>query len=110
MASDKTKVRRKMTSKIVTANTLAVGEVVYLTKDSEWTPWVDEAWVSATDAEADEMLAIAKTSADACVVVEPYLIDVTLDGKAVKPVRWREQIKAEGPPIHAHLGKQAMRR
>jgi hypothetical protein len=89
---------------------LAVGEVVYLAKDGEWTLWVDEAWVSATDAEAAEMLAMSMKSADACFVVEPYLIDVTLDGKAVKPVRWREQIKAEGPPIHAHLGKQAMRR
>ncbi len=99
-----------MTNKITTANTLAVGEVVYLAKNGEWTLWVDEARVSATDAEADEMLAIAKKSADACIVVEPYLIDVTLDGKAVKPVRWREQIKAEGPPIHPHLGKQAVRR
>ena len=99
-----------MTSKIVTANTLAVGDVVYLAKDGAWTPWVDEAWIAAGEAEADEILAIAKRSADACVVVEPYLIDVTLDGKVVKPVRWREQIRAAGPPVHAHLGKQAMRR
>ena len=99
-----------MTDKIVTANTLAIGEVVYLDAKGGWSPWIDDARVGKTDAEADEMIALAKKAADAAVVVEPYSIDVTLDAGRVKPVRWREQIRAGGPPVHPQLGKQAVRR
>lgn len=99
-----------MTSKIVTANSLRIGEVVYLDDKGGWSPWVDEARVSRTESDAEEMIGLAKKAHDAAIVVEPYLIDVTVDGGTVKPVRWREQIRASGPPVHPALGKQAVRR
>lgn len=99
-----------MSQQVVTANTLAVGDVVYLASSGGWTGWIDEARVSASESDAEEMLALGKKAVGACLVVDPYLIDVTVDGGKIKPVRWREVIRSAGPPVQPHLGKQATRR
>ena len=40
-------------------------------------------------------------------VIDPYLIEVTLDGAAPRPVSNREAIRAQGPTVRLDLGKQA---
>ena len=40
-------------------------------------------------------------------VVEPYVIDVVEEAGVVRPVRYREEIRAQGPPIHPAFGQQA---
>jgi creatinine amidohydrolase/Fe(II)-dependent formamide hydrolase-like protein len=99
-----------MTNQIVTANMLAVGSVTYLTKEGTWSGWVDDARVSGSEAEGAEMLALGKKAVAEGLVVDPYLIDIVLEGGKIKPVRWREQIRANGPPVHPQFGKQAERR
>lgn len=99
-----------MTNQIVTANTLAVGHVTYLTKDGGWSGWVDDARISTSEADGAEMLALGKKAVADGLVVDPYLIDIVLEGAKIKPVRWREEIRAKGPPVHPQFGKQAERR
>jgi hypothetical protein len=99
-----------MALQIITANTLAVGDVTYLTKDGGWSGWVDDARIAETEAEGAEMLELGKKGVADGLVVDAYLIDITLEDGKIKPVRWREQIRANGPPVHPQFGKQAERR
>jgi hypothetical protein len=40
------------------------------------------------------------------VVVEPYAIEVIRDAGDVRPVRYRERIRAFGPSIHPDFAKR----
>ena len=92
--------------KIVSANDLLVGDVVYLDGDGGWTRTVRTAAVAGDRDAADRLLAIAQ--AQPGTVVGPYLADVTLgpDGRPV-PSHLRERIRDRGPTIRPDLGRQA---
>lgn len=90
--------------KVLTANDLKSGEVVF---------WNKGGWaVRFHDGErfdSDEAAAPALTEADGqpTVVVAPYLIDVEeIDGHWT-PTAFRERLRALGPTNHPQHGKQA---
>jgi hypothetical protein len=43
------------------------------------------------------------------VVVGPYLIDVAVEGGTIRPLHYREMIRARGPSVRPDLGKQGGR-
>jgi hypothetical protein len=89
--------------KIVTANDLLTGDVVYLTPDGGWSREIAQAEVLAG---AD--LAAARLSAAAAqpgLVVGAYLADVAATARGPAPVHFREEFRAKGPSNYAH-GKQ----
>lgn len=88
-----------MTLRVVTANRLGDGLVVYLDRDGGWTERIADGRVAADEAEAGELMAVAARAAAACQVVEPYLIDVADDAGGPRPLRRRERIRAEGPTV-----------
>ena len=81
---------------MVTANTLSGGAVVYLSKERKWTPNFVDGW-TVPEEEAESLLEAASEGVADQIVVGPYLIDVARDGDLLKPVRYREQIRAAGP-------------
>ena len=85
-----------MNHRIVTANRLKDGRVVYLTQDADWSARVADSRPAA-GAAAALLLSVAEMSAAKQVVVDPYLIDVTLEGGSPWPVLRRERIRATGP-------------
>ncbi len=89
-------------AQILNANDLPSGDVVY------WngTSWVREiaAATIVTDTAAAE--ALGKAEVEARRVIDPYLVDVTLDKGFPWPVRPREQIRATGPSVRADLARQ----
>ena len=85
-----------MTHQIVTANRLKDGRVVYLTQDADWSARVADSR-AANGAAAALLLSAAEMSAADQIVVDPYLIQVTLDGGSPWPVLHRERIRATGP-------------
>ena len=90
-----------------TANNLLDGEVVWLGKNGVWVKSIDAAQVCVTDADRQHAAdAAAQADADN-LVVEPYEIEVALDGGAITPVKFRERIRAAGPTMRLDLGKQA---
>lgn len=99
-----------MTRQVATANRLVDGVVVYLTPDGRWSEWIDDARIAEGDDEGEKLLAAATPSVAARIVVEPYLIEVTDEGGAIRPARYREIIRASGPSNRTDLGKQAERR
>jgi hypothetical protein len=92
---------------IVTANRLDDGEVVYFTKDQTWSRVLEDSVVIEDKAEAASLLIAAETPEQELEVVGPYLAKVNLeDGQAIA-INQRESIRAKGPTVHPHFGKQA---
>ena len=93
--------------KILTANRLIDGEVVWYAAGFGWIETIAHADI-AGDKEAEARLeAIGKAGLAANLVVDVDLIDVELAGGAIRPIRLRERIRAAGPTIRNDLGKQA---
>jgi hypothetical protein len=88
--------------KIVTANHLLAGDVIYQTA-SGWTRRLEEAEV-LTD-EADAAIRLIDASQQLDIVVGAYLTDVKLVNNVPQPVHFREDFRATGPSNYAH-GKQ----
>ena len=87
-------------AKVITANDLRDGLVVFLDHDGGWTRDIALARVVEDGPDLDQANAYAKAQHDARIVVEPYPIDVEVKSGVPVPVRYRERIRAEkGPTI-----------
>ena len=95
-----------MADKIVTANRLDDGLVVYL-NGAGWSERIEDARIAGDDAAADGLLAEAEGPGQEIRVVGPYLIEIALEGAEPRPVSYREAIRAQGPTVRLDLGKQA---
>ncbi len=87
-----------MTLQMVTANGLGDGGVLYLAGDGGWS--VDfKLGATASGAEADRLLENGRAAEARQIVIGAYLIDVEEAEGGLKPVRYREQIRADGPTV-----------
>ncbi len=82
-----------------TANRLTDGLVVYLTHSGEWSEDINQSFVCTNKDEAGAYQHRAEAAAIAHIVVEPYVIQVERGPDGVRPVRYREIIRAFGPSI-----------
>lgn len=93
---------KSFTPKVITANALLEGDVLYQTTHG-WTRSLEEAEVLTDEAHAD--LRLIEAQVQTAHVVGVYLADVTLDGATPRPAHFREDFRAKGPSNYAH-GKQ----
>ncbi len=93
---------RTFSPKVVTANDLLKGDVIYQTATG-WTRALSEAEVLTDEADAD--LRLIEASQQTGRVVGVYLADVTLVDGRPEPDHFREDFRARGPSNYAH-GKQ----
>lgn len=94
---------KPFTPKVVTANHLISGEVVYLTEGDQWSPLLAEAEVIEDEAHGDIRLLDGNGRADEIVGV--YLADVKIGANGPEPTHFRETFRTRGPSNYAH-GKQ----
>jgi hypothetical protein len=89
--------------KALTANRLADGEVVFLSKGR----WVER--FAEADLFDDETALAAEAHAKTLItlLVEPYLIEVAPVEGGVAPISYRERLRALGPTNQPGHGKQA---
>jgi hypothetical protein len=95
---------RRFTPKVVTANDLRLGDVVYLTADDRWTRHHAEA--ELIEDEAHAQMRLLHGAAQRLVVVGAYLADAVAGPRGPEPVHFREAFRTRGPSNYAH-GKQA---
>lgn len=88
----------------LTANDLLTGEPVFRVGGA-WAARLTEA--ELYDAPEPAAVALAAAQGEATRVVDPYLIDLYLEGETAVPVSYRERVRALGPTIHPDMGKQA---
>jgi hypothetical protein len=94
---------RRYVPKVVTANRLREGDVVYLTANNLWTPHHQEA--ELIEDEAHAQLRLLHAAGQKLIVVGAYLADAKAGAKGPEPVHFREAFRTRGPSNYAH-GKQ----
>ncbi|MEQ9257765.1 MAG: DUF2849 domain-containing protein [Roseovarius sp.] len=95
---------KPFTPKVVTANALIEGDVVYLTEGDRWTRDLTLAELIEDEAIADERLLFA--SAQTETVVGVYLAEAIPGESGPEPTHFREDFRRTGPSNYFH-GKQA---
>lgn len=95
---------KPFTPKVVTANALLEGDVIYLTADDQWSRDLNAAEVIEDEAHGDLRLLYAAAQPDQ--VVGAYLADVKVTENGPEPVHFREEFRRRGPSNYKH-GKQA---
>ena len=91
---------------MLTANRLRDGGVLYR-KGSGWVPMLADGDVYPDQASADAALAAANAELVRNEVIAPYLFEVREQDGKIRPLKEREIIRAAGPTVHPHTGKQA---
>jgi hypothetical protein len=87
----------------VTANDLALGDVVYLAANDQWTRHHHEA--ELIEDEAHAQMRLLHGTAQKLIVVGAYLADAKSGPNGPEPVHFREVFRTRGPSNYAH-GKQ----
>lgn len=95
---------KEFTPKVVTANALLEGDVVYQTVDDRWSRHLSEAELISDEALAKLRLAQAEGQPE--LVVGPYLADAKPSDDGPQPMHFREEFRRTGPSNYHH-GKQA---
>jgi hypothetical protein len=95
---------REFTPKVITANALLEGDVVYLTSSDTWSRSLAEAEVLTE--ESDAQYRLLQAQARSAEVVGAYLADVRPGPSGPEPAHFREDFRLTGPSNRFH-GKQA---
>jgi hypothetical protein len=98
--------REHQGSQMLTANRLRDGDVLYRKGDG-WVPMLADGDVYQDATSADAALAAANGELVRNEFVAPYLFEVRDVNGKIQPVKEREIIRAAGPTVHPHTGKQA---
>lgn len=94
---------RPFTPKIVTANALLEGDVIYLSAQDTWVRALKDAALFDQQEQAEKHLALAAKDGFA---VGAYLVDAIAGENGPEPTHFREDFRRTGPSNHNH-GKQA---
>lgn len=86
-------------SKIVTANRLSTGTVIFLGADGEWVSAVEDARLFPDAATAEEGLDIGRRDAERAIVVDPFVTDKNPAAEGQSGMTLRDSIRAFGPTI-----------
>ena len=96
-----------MTLQIFNANDILSGRVVYLTKDGDWSEKIADAVTFETSEDEARLKLVAEAGFEARKLVDVLPIEVSVENGAIRPVVYRERVRAQGPSVRTDLGKQA---
>ena len=96
-----------MTVQIFNANDILSGRVVYLTKDGGWSERITDAVTFETPEDEARLKLVAEAAFEARKVVDVIPIEVSVENGAIRPLVYRERVRAQGPSVRTDLGKQA---
>jgi len=94
---------RAFTPKVVTANDLLLGDVIYQTEDDRWSRHLSQAELITDEAHAQVRLLNAAQQVNK--IVGAYLADAVAGSNGPEPTHFREDFRRTGPSNYAH-GKQ----
>ena len=86
-------------SKVVTANKLTSGTVVFYGADGRWVDTIGEAYVFDDMPSAEAGLLYAKRDEARALVVDPFIVDQTPGADGRTKMSLRDTIRAYGPTI-----------
>ncbi len=94
---------RPFTPKVVTANDLLEGDVIYFTSDDGWTREMSGAELLTDEAHAQ--LRLLEAQKQNLKIVGAYLADAKAGENGPEPTHFREEFRRKGPSNYRH-GKQ----
>lgn len=94
---------RAFTPKVLTANRLLEGDVVYYAENGNWVQFINQALFIDDEEHANEFLAQAQKRPNELVGV--YLADAAMVNGHPAPTHFREEFRTRGPSNYKH-GKQ----
>jgi hypothetical protein len=97
--TDNDREKSTVQGKVLTANILTDGIVVYLAPGGAWTQKLPEARFLTAESEQTRLLHIAEQDVKRRIIVDPYLMDASNGANGPEPVSQRERIRATGPTI-----------
>ena len=89
---------------MIIANRLVDGAVVFLAPGEGWTTAIADGVLIEDETEAQRLLGAAKQLEARSPVIDPQVIQVKVDGGAVRPTEIRELIRAFGPTVRTDPG------
>lgn len=95
-------------TKVITANMLAGGNVVYLAAGGSWDKQLANARIIENDDELARLNNVAQDALINGIIVGPYAMDAAVSTSGPQPLSKREQIRASGPTIQADYSEQAV--
>lgn len=93
---------RPLKSKVLTANALLDGDVIYFTAERRWVTTLSDAALYEDKDSAEAALASVQ---DDLALVGPYLADAIKGENGPEPTHFREEFRRTGPSNYFH-GKQ----
>lgn len=94
---------RAFTPKVITANDLLEGDVIYFTAEDTWTRELSEAELITDEAVAP--LRLLEAEKQNIKIVGAYLADAKAGPNGPEPTHFREDFRRKGPSNYSH-GKQ----
>ncbi|UXM94547.1 MULTISPECIES: DUF2849 domain-containing protein [unclassified Bartonella] len=88
-----------MAAKILTANKLGDGRVVWYSKNGQWSEDANNALLAVTPEETSILEDAQKLGLATNIVIDANLIDVDEKDAHLRPIRLRERIRQNGPTI-----------
>ncbi len=93
--------------RILTANLLGDGLVVFLGKDGSWAPSLESAWLAHSNDDLEQLEALGGEAARSNTIVDPYLVEVEDTGSTLLPVEMRERMRARGPSVNLEFNSKS---
>lgn len=85
--------------KVITANRLRDGLVIFIGPDRTWVNDIKEALTFADGPELEAGTAFGQEGVTGDFLIDPYPIDVAIENGVPVPTRLREAIRAKGPTV-----------
>ena len=92
----------------ITANRLDDGAVVYLSVDGDWVTELARAAVAEGTAAAAALTQAGERGVAGQQVVGPYLIEIEAGAAGLRPLRFKEVLRAQGPSIRYGADAQSV--
>ena len=96
-----------MTNQVISANRLDDGIVVYLAANGDWTERIAKAHVIGGQDQGEAAMSQACDAVKACLIVDPYPIDIDDSDGEITPTLNRELIRAIGRARRGELSRVA---
>lgn len=96
-----------MSAHILSAHDLIQGDVVYLTNAKDWSGNIMDAAVVEGKEEVEKLTEVAQDAIKNNIVIDARAIPVNVEEEVIIPKHIKERIRAKGPSVHPHFGKQA---
>lgn len=93
--------------RILTANLLGDGLVVFLGTDGSWAPGLESARLAHSNDDVAQLEAVGGEAARANHIVDPYLIEVEDTGSSLLPIEMRERMRARGPSVNLEFNSRS---